>query len=150
MNSMSAVKPIPEGYPPVIPYLVVDDPKVLIDFLQKVFGAEEKYSTKTPDGAIMHAEVRIGPSAIMMGKANEQWGIKPASIYVYVEDVDAAYERAIAAGATSIMPPADQFYGDRHSGVQDTHGNQWWIATHIEDVSNEEIERRMAAGKPGG
>ena len=99
---------------------------------------------RLPDGRVMHAQVRIGDSPIMMGQAREEWPAMPACIYLYVEDADAGYEKALAAGATSLEVPRDEFYGDRHGSVRDSQGNIWWIATHIEDVSPEEIERRAA------
>jgi uncharacterized glyoxalase superfamily protein PhnB len=138
-----AVKPIPDGYPGVIPYLIVKGVPGLIDFLKRVFAAEEKHRTVLPDGTVMHAEVKISGCPLMMGEASGQWQPMPASLYVYVSDCDAAYRRALAAGAVSLMEPADQFHGDRHGGVQDPHGNQWWIATHVEDVPPEEMERRQ-------
>ncbi|MGA3209894.1 MAG: VOC family protein [Terriglobales bacterium] len=137
-----AVKPIPDGYHTVTPYLTVTDVAKLIEFLQKVFGAEVKEKFMRPDGGIMHAEVKVGDSIIMMGQANENWKARPGTIYMYVPDTDAAYRRALDAGATSVMEPANQFYGDRNAGVSDSTGNYWWIATHVEDVSKEEMDRR--------
>lgn len=138
-----AVKPIPEGYHTVTPYLIVDDAAAVIAFLEKAFGAEIKSLSRSPDGLIMNAEVRVGTSMVMLADAREGITKQTVSLYVYVEDVDAAYARAVAAGGTSTMEPADMFYGDRHGGVQDPSGNNWWIATHIEDVSDAEIEKRM-------
>ena len=140
-----AVKPIPEGYHTVTPYLVVKGVAKLIDFLKQAFDAKEMHRTTQPDGTIMHAEVRIGDSAVMMGEARNEAQSMPGSIYLYVNDTDATYKRAIQAGATSIMEPADQFYGDRNGGVKDPVGNHWWIATHIEDVSSEELAKRTEA-----
>lgn len=140
-----AVKPIPEGYHTVTPYLIGHGTAELIDFLKKSFGAEEKERHMRPDGAIMHAEVRIGDSIVMMGEASDQFKAMPTSIHLYVEDVDAAYTRAVQAGGTSLREPADQFYGDRNAGVVDASGNQWWLATHVEDVSPEEMQRRQEA-----
>ena len=137
-----AVKSIPDGYHSVNAYLVVDDVAGLIEFLQKVFAGELKEKFTRPDGAIMHAEVKIGDSVIMMGQASDKYKARPGMLYVYVPDADAAYKRALDSGATSIMEPAAQFYGDRNGGVSDASGNQWWIATHVEDVSQEEIARR--------
>lgn len=142
-----AVKPIPEGYHTVTPYLVVPGVAKLIDFLEQAFGAQEKERHARPDGAIMHAEVKIGDSIVMMGEPMGEFKAIPAALYLYVEDVDAVYKRALEAGATSVMEPADQFYGDRNGGVKDPAGNLWWIATHIEDVSPEELARRAAALK---
>ncbi len=140
-----AVKPIPEGFHTVTPYLIVENPDEVISFLREAFGAEELFRMSGPDGGVWHAEVQLGDSRLMLGGASEQWPAMPAVLYVYVEDVDATYRRALAAGATSVMEPADQFYGDRHGGVRDLAGNQWWIATHIEDVTPEELERRRDA-----
>jgi PhnB protein len=95
-----------------------------------------------PDGSIMHAEVKIGDSMVMMGEASEKWKAMPCAIYLYVNDADAAYKRALKAGATSTMEPSDQFYGDRQSGVKDPSDNTWWIATHKEDVSSDELKKR--------
>lgn len=99
------------------------------------------------DGTIMHAEVRIGDSVVMMGESGGEFTPMPASIHLYVEDTDATYKRALRAGATSLREPADQFYGDRSAGVKDLAGNHWWIATHKEDVSPEELEKRAAAAR---
>jgi uncharacterized glyoxalase superfamily protein PhnB len=137
-----AVKPIPEGYHSVTPYLTVKGVDRLIEFLKQTFGAEEKERHLRPDGSIMHAEVKIGDSIIMMGEANEQWAPRTSCLYLYVEDTDATYKRALQLGATPVMEPADQFYGDRNAGVTDPSGNLWWIATHVEDVSAEEMEKR--------
>ncbi|MFN3327089.1 MAG: VOC family protein [Bryobacteraceae bacterium] len=97
-----------------------------------------------PDGAVMHAEVKVGDSRVMLGGARKEWGAMPGVLCVYVEDADAVYRKAIEAGGTSIKESADQFYGDRHGGVKDPAGNMWWIATHIEDVPEEEMRRRAA------
>jgi len=137
-----AVKPIPEGYHTVTPYLTVADAAAQIDFLTKAFGAEETFRHADDKGRISHAEVRIGTSMVMIGQAREQWTPRPAQFYLYVGDVDAVYKRAVAAGAKSMQEPTDQAYGDRSGGVEDSQGNYWWMATHIEDVSPEEIQRR--------
>jgi PhnB protein len=139
---------LPREYHHVTPYLVIQDAAKLIDFLKRVFGASEKEILKTPEGRIMHAEVKIGDSVIMMGEPGGRWKPMPAALYVYVEDADAAYKRALDAGASSVMAPADQFFGDRNAGVQDAFGNMWWIATHKEDVAPEELERRARAARP--
>jgi PhnB protein len=137
-----AVKPIPDGYHTVTPYLTVQGVSKLIDFLKQAFEAREIERMTQPDGTIMHAEVRIGDSVVMMGEARDQWKPVPGAIYLYVNDTDAVYKRALRAGATSLMEPADQFYGDRSAGVKDPSGNYWWIATHQEDVPPEELKRR--------
>jgi uncharacterized glyoxalase superfamily protein PhnB len=122
----------------------------LLDFLKQAFGAQEAFRLTRPDGGIMHAEVKIGDSIMMMGEPMGEWKAKPCSLYLYVEDVDAVYQRAIQAGGTSVGEPKDQFYGDRSGGVIDPSGNYWGIGTHIEDVSHEEMAKRFAAmmGKP--
>jgi uncharacterized glyoxalase superfamily protein PhnB len=137
-----AVKPIPEGFHTVTPYLMVEGASKLIDFLKQAFEAEEIYRQNMPDGTVMHAQVRIGDSMLMMSDATSQYEPMPTMIYLYVEDVDAVYNRALKAGATSLREPTAEFYGDRSGGVKDQFGNQWWIGTHIEDVSPEEMERR--------
>ena len=136
--------PIPEGYRTVTPFLHVAEAAKLIDFLQQAFAAKVVYRMDAPDGSVKHAEVKIGDSMVMIGQAPEGQNM-PSMLYLYVPDTDALYISAIAAGATSIREPADQFYGDRSGGVRDFCGNQWWIGTHIEDVSSEEMKRRMAA-----
>jgi PhnB protein len=140
------VKKIPEGYPNVTPYLVNEGVDRVIRFLRQAFGAAEKFPPmKRPDGAIMHAQMRVGDSVIMMGEASSDYPPMPSTFYVYVEDVDATYRRAIQAGAFSVTEPRDQFYGDRSAGVRDPAGNCWWIATHKEDISDQEMERRFRA-----
>jgi uncharacterized glyoxalase superfamily protein PhnB len=136
------VKAIPEGYQTVTPYLTVDDTSKLIEFLKNAFDAKIVFTMNDETGTPGHAEVKVGTSMVMMGKARGEWKALPCSLYLYVPDVDATYKKAIAAGGTSIREVADQFYGDRSGGVLDPCGNSWWIGTHIEDVSEEELERR--------
>lgn len=139
-----AVKPIPEGYNAVTPYLVVPGVVKLIDFMKRAFGAQETMPPMmTPDGKVMHTEVRVGDSMIMMGEPSQHAPAMPAALMLYVTDCDAVYRRAIEAGAVSISEPADQFYGDRSAGITDPSGNRWWIGTHKEDVKPEEMKRRM-------
>jgi PhnB protein len=140
-----AVKPIPDGYHSVTPYLMVQGVAALIDFLKQAFGGDEIFRMPRPDGAIMHAEVKIGDSMIMMGEAMGEHQPMPGSIYLYVNDADAVYQRALQAGATTMMEPGDQFWGDRQAGIKDPVGNFWWIATHKEDVSPEELAKRAEA-----
>lgn len=140
-----SVSPIPEGQQSVTPYLVVHDAASLITFLQSAFDAEEIIRHARPDGTIMHAQIKIGQSLVMMGEPMGNQQPKPAMLHLYVDAVDDVYQNALEAGATSIMEPSDQFYGDRCSGVTDKHGNTWWIASHIEDVSGEEMAKRIAA-----
>jgi PhnB protein len=136
--------PIPQGYGTVTPFLRVADAAKLIDFLKQAFAAEVTFRMDGPDGSVMHAEVKIGDSMVMIGQAPAGQEMR-AMLNLYVPDTDALYNSAMAAGATSIREPANQFYGDRSGGVRDVCGNEWWMATHIEDVSQEEMERRMAA-----
>ena len=140
-----AVKPIPDGYHSVTPFLIVPGAAKLLDFLKQAFEAQELHRLPRPDGTIMHAEVRIGDSLVMMGEPMGDCQPMFGSLYLYVHDVDVVYKRALQAGATSTSEPADQFYGDRSAGIKDPIGNQWWIATHKEDVPPEEIARRAKA-----
>jgi uncharacterized glyoxalase superfamily protein PhnB len=140
-----AVKPIPDGYHSVTPILSGPGVAKLLDFLQQAFGAQERERLVRPDGTIMHAEVRIGDSLVMMGEPVGSTQPMCGALYLYVHDVDAVYQRALQAGATSTREPADQFYGDRSAGIKDPLGNHWWIATHKEDVPPEEIARRAEA-----
>jgi uncharacterized glyoxalase superfamily protein PhnB len=140
-----SVKPIPDGYHAVTPYLVIKGAAKLIDFLKQAFEAQETERLTRPDGAIGHAEVRIGDSIVMIGEAGGEWQPMPGTMYLYVNDADATYKRALQAGAISTMEPTDQFYGDRSAGVKDPAGNQWWIATHKEDLSPEELAKRAQA-----
>ncbi len=133
----------PDGYHTVTPQIVVDDARATIDFMEKVLDAEVK-ELYEDEGRVMHSEMRVGDSLVFVAEANEDFASFPAMLNVYVEDVDATFARALEAGATAIREPADQLYGDRTGGVLDTQGNQWWISTHIEDVSEEEMRRRMA------
>ena len=141
---MTPVKPIPEGYHTVTPYLLVQGAEKLINFMKNAFDAKETERYSMPDGSIGHAEVRIGDSVIMVADAQgDEYKPMAAGIHLYVEDCDVTYKRAIGAGATSVREPQDQFYGDRSAGVNDQFGNKWWIATHKEDMSKEEIIKRM-------
>jgi PhnB protein len=137
-----AVKPVPDGYHTVVPYIISSDAEQLLTFVKKAFGAKDTEVMRAPDGSIWHADVTVGDSHIMMSQANSQHPAMPASIYLYVPDTDATYRAALAAGATSTMEPADMFYGDRNAGVKDTQGNVWWIGTHVEDVAPDELKRR--------
>jgi len=147
-----AVKARPEGYHSITSYLVVDGAARLIDFLAEVFDAEELERFAAPGNRIGHAEMQIGDSRVMLGDSHGEHNPMEAMLYVYVDDVDATYQRAVAAGAASVQAPVDQFYGDRSCGVKDPFGNVWWIATHIEDVAPAELQRRAreAMQKAGG
>jgi uncharacterized glyoxalase superfamily protein PhnB len=138
---MSTVKPIPEGFRTVTPYLICERAAEVIEFVKRAFGAQVVFQMKNPDGSIGHSEIRIGDSMIMLSSAREQWKAMPTMIHLYVDNVDAWYAQAIEAGAESVMPVADQFYGDRSGGVKDVAGNYWWMATHVKDVSEEEMKR---------
>ncbi len=139
------VRPVPEGYHSVTPSLVVEGADKLLDFLKKAFGAKEVVMFRMPNGAIAHAEVVIGDSRVMIGEAGPDWPAMSGRTYTYVGDVDAVFKQALQAGAVSVKAPADQFYGDRTAVVKDPVGNVWTVATHREDVSEEEMVRRMAA-----
>jgi len=142
-----AVKPIPEGYHTITPYVAVQGADKLIDFLKQIFAATEIERMMQADGTVKHAEVRIGDSVMMISEARGECKPMPAAFYLYMSDVDAVYQRALAAGATSLMEPTNTFYGNRESGVTDQFGNYWWIATHIEEVSPEEMQKRFEASK---
>jgi PhnB protein len=137
--------PNPAGYHTVTPYLAVPDAEGLIDFMVNVFDAKEREIIRKPDGQIKHAEIEIGDSVIMLGSTSSTFGTATATLYVYVEDADATYQKALNTGAISLSEPANQFYGDRHAGVKDANGISWWIATHFEDVPPDELARRAKA-----
>jgi PhnB protein len=139
------VKPIPDGYHSVTVYLTVPGVARLMDFLKQAFGAQEIERMQEPGGRVGHAQMKIGDTFVMMGEPQAPNQPKPCNLYLYVENVDAVYRQAIEAGGKSISEPKDQFYGDRSGAVEDPSGNGWWIATHIEDVSAEEIARRARA-----
>ena len=137
------MKKIPDGHNRVSPYLIVNGAERALDFYKQAFGAVEIFRHKAPDGKIGHAEFRIGDSIVMLAdSATSDWDAMPATVVVYVEDVDKTYRRALEAGGTSVRDVADQFYGDRAGGVRDPVGNHWWIHTHVEDVPPEEMARR--------
>ncbi len=152
-----AVKPIPDGYHSVTPYLIVDGAARAIEFYTKAFGAEEKFRMAQPDGRIGHAEIVIGDSHVMLADENMQMGIKgPKSVggttvmlMIYVPDVDKLFNRAVAAGTTVERPLANQFYGDRTGGVVDPFGHKWYLATHVEDVPPAELAKRAKAAGRG-
>jgi PhnB protein len=147
---------IPDGYPRVSASLCVDGAAAAIDFYQQVFGATERMRIAGPDGKVGHAELQIGDSVVMVADeypdmdvyGPRKVGGTPVTLSVYVEDVDATFAKAVAAGAKALRDPEDQFYGDRAGRFEDPFGHQWGVATHIEDVSPEEMERR--AGMMGG
>ncbi|HET6330895.1 MAG TPA: VOC family protein [Holophagaceae bacterium] len=136
-------QPIPPGYSTITPYYTVEGAAAFLDFLKAAFGAEVVRRHDREDGGVGNAELRIGTSMIMVSDARDPWKPMPMSAYLYVEDADAVYRAAMAAGAASLYEPTDMFYGDRSGGAQDAWGNVWWIGTRIEDVSEEELLRRM-------
>lgn len=136
---------VPDGYASITPSLVVDGAEQLIEFMEKAFGGEERLNMPRDDGKVMHAEVRIGNSVVMVGDTMPEFpAVQNASLHLYVGDVDAVYRQALEAGATSVMEPTLMFYGDRTATVLDSWGTRWAIATHVEDVSEEEMMRRLA------
>lgn len=150
------VKPIPEGYHSVTPYLIVKGGARAIEFYQKAFGAKELFRMAQPDGRVGHAELEIGDSRVMLADEHPEMGQRgPQSIggsavtmYLYVPDVDATVARAVAAGAKVTRPVETQFYGDRNGGLTDPFGHLWFVATHVEEVPPDELERRArAAGR---
>jgi len=150
-----AVKPVPDGYHTVTPYLIVKDAKRALQYYEKAFGAETKMSMPTPDGRIMHAEMRIGSSMVFVSDENPDMapkvrspqstdGIVTGSIFLYVPDVDAVFKRAVDSGSSVVMPVTDMFWGDRFGKVVDPFGQHWGIATHKEDVPPQEMAKRSA------
>jgi PhnB protein len=150
---MPAVKPIPDTYPRVTPHLSIDGAADAIDFYKSVLGATERMRMAMPDGTVAHAEIEVGGSVIMIG--DEKWpggnepspttlGGSPVALFIYVEDVDAVFRRAVDNGAVTVQEPENHFYGDRVAMFDDPYGHRWNLATHIENVSPEEVERRAA------
>ena len=137
------VKPVPEGFHTVTPYIVVDGAEKIIRFMKEAFGAEPVFEPMMqPDGKVMHAEFKIGNSIVMISDSSERAQATSSMLYLYVPNVDAVYQKALKAGGTSVMEPADMFYGDRSGGVTDPAGNHWHIGTHVEDVSPAELKKR--------
>lgn len=124
---------VPEGHHTVCPYLIVDDGDRILDFMREAFGATDRELHRTPEGRVMHAEVQIGDSVVMLGESNEEFSDYKAMIHLYVPDVDDVFRRAVDAGGTPVREVSTQDYGDRTGGVEDPDGNQWWIATRVED-----------------
>jgi PhnB protein len=154
---MSPVKPIPDGYPRVSPYLCVNGGTAALEFYKSVFGATERMRMPAPDGRIGHAELQFGDSVIMLADEYPEMDVRspraiggtPVTISVYVEDVDAVFNRAVAAGAKSVRAVETQFYGDRSGQFEDPFGHRWSVATHVEDVAPDEMERRAANAMSG-
>jgi PhnB protein len=145
-----SVSPIPAGYSTLTPYVIVKKAAEAIEFYKKAFGATEVMRFAGPDGSVAHAEIRIGTSMLMLGEECPQWGAlapqtpgsSPVGLCVYVDNVDAVFQQALDCGATVKQPVRDQFYGDRSGQLIDPFGHSWSVATHIEDVSAEEMQRR--------
>jgi PhnB protein len=151
-------KPIPDDYPRVTPYLIVDGAGAAIDFYCSVLGATERVRMPAPDGRIGHAELQLGSSMIMLADENAQMDVRgpraiggtPVSLHVYVEDSDAVFERAVQAGAKALHAVEDRFYGDRSGQFEDPFGHRWDVSTHVEDVPPEEMSKRAAAAMAAG
>ena len=151
------VKPIPEGYPQVTPYLCVDGAAAAIDYYQRVFGATERMRMPGPNDTIGHAEIQIGTGIVMLSDPFPEMGAlspkalggTPVTVSVYVEDVDTIFERAVEAGAKALRPVENQFYGDRAGSFEDPFGHRWHVASHVEDVSPEEMAKRASQMAPG-
>jgi PhnB protein len=150
--------PIPEGYPRVTPYLIVDGASAAIEFYTKVLGATERMRMSAPEGRIGHAELEIGDSMVMLADEFPDMGARspkaiggtPVSLHVYVEDADRVFDRAIEAGAQPLRSVEDRFYGDRSGEFEDPFGHRWSVATHVEDVPSAEMEKRAAAAMTAG
>jgi len=143
-DSKKPVRPIPDGFHTVTPFLNVNGAAGLIEFIKKAFDG--KVTSMVPgeeEGKVMHATMSIGDSTVMISDATEKYAPMPSMLHLYVEDIDAVYKKALDAKAETIRVPTDEFYGDRSAGVTDAWGNQWWIATHVEDVSEEEMQKRV-------
>jgi len=148
-----SVKAVPAGHHTVAPYLAIKNGVEALEFYKMAFGAIESYKLIMPDGRLGHAEIRLGDSVIMLadefpefgGKAPPTLGGSPVSIHLYVDDVDAFFKKAVAAGAKERKPVMDQFYGDRSGQLEDPYGHLWWVATHKEDVPPEELQKRVQA-----
>lgn len=148
-----AVKPIPDGYPILTPYLIVNDGAAAISFYKTAFGAVERMRLAAPGGGIGHAELAIGDAVVMLADEHPDWGAlsprsvggTPVGLHLYVGDVDAVVARAVAAGAKLLHAVENKFYGNRNGTIEDPFGHKWYVSTHVEDVSPEEIDRRAAA-----
>ena len=146
-----SVKPIPEGYHTLTPFLTVRNAERAIEFYKQAFGAQERGVAKGPDGKVMHAELKIGDSVIMLSDEYPEFGSlspqsvggSPMGLHIYIENVDAAFDRAVKAGAQVEMPVMDQFWGDRYGKLKDPFGHKWSIATHVKDMSADEMKRSM-------
>jgi uncharacterized glyoxalase superfamily protein PhnB len=151
------VKPVPEGYHTITPHIIVRNAGQALEFYKQAFAAEEQFRMPGPDGRVMHAELRIGDSNLMLCEECPEMGARspealtgsPVTLHIYTKDADAAIDRAVKAGATITMPAENAFWGDRYGRVRDPFGHEWSIATHIEDLTPEEIDQRAAAAMGG-
>lgn len=138
-----SVQPIPEGFHTVTPYLIVDDADELIRFLQAAFDAKLESCTRLPDGKILNCQLQVGTSKVMASSAREGMEAMPCMLYLYFDEIDTIFDKAVEAGAEVIMKPSDQFYGDRSGGLRDSNGIQWWLGTRLEELSEDEVLQRM-------
>lgn len=139
---MKTKNQIREGFHAITPYLFTHDASRLVDFIAKAFGGSETFRKTRPDGAVIHAEMRIGDSMLMLGEATPRFGPMPTSIYLYVTESNSVYRKALEAGGVSVFPIMTLPNGERYGGVKDVCGNIWWVASHVEDVPPDEEERR--------
>ncbi len=142
MQNLKPINPIRDGFRTVTPYLFAHNASQLVEFISTAFGGSEIYRKERPDGAIIHAEMRVGDCMVMLAEATIQFGPMPTSIYLYVTDSDSIYHQALKAGGLSVFPIMTLPNGERYGGVKDPCGNIWWVATHVEDVPPDEEERR--------
>jgi PhnB protein len=140
---MVSLKPIPDGYSTVTPYLIVSDVNKELEFIERALGGSATYKMQMPDGFVSHAEAQIGTSRVMIGGRSGVMQNTSSMFYLYVEDIDRHYQQAVNAGAESLQEPQVQFYGDRTAAVKDPFGNQWYLASHVQDVTPDEMQRRM-------
>jgi len=153
-RATTQVKPVPDGHHTLTPYLYVKGAERAMDFYARAFGAREIFHLGGDGGRVMHAELRVGDSVLMLCDEDPSRGMnapsgterRPASVMVYLPDVDEVFARAVENGATALRPPADMFWGDRFCSLRDPFGHEWSVATHVEDVPPEEMQRRLAAG----
>jgi PhnB protein len=149
MSVIMSTSYIPKGFHSLTPYLIVEDAEALVKFIKEAFDGEEVLLMKGDDGAIMHGAFKIGDSMVELGSAKSPWKPLAAGLHLYVKDTDKTYQQALDAGGTSLYEPKDMFYGERSGGVADPCGNQWYIATKTEEMSQKEMELRAAAAGCG-
>lgn len=137
------VKPIPEGCNNVIPFLICKGTDKVIEFAQKTFGASVDDISRNENGLVMHATIHIRDSAVMLSEGSDRFPTTSTMMYIYVDNVDEVYKKGLEAGGESLREPTNEFYGDRSCGLKDVSGNQWWVASHVEDVSPEEMDKRQ-------